>query len=500
MFRRHGPLLVGTLLILGLVTFVTLYRSSPGELSKAHKAVAGSPLINDCKKCHAEDGMRQGCLECHTEIAAQLQHQSGFHEQLARSGKSDCGSCHSEHNGPAFALVNKSSWEGKDPSLFKHSFTTYTLTGAHQTLACAKCHNPKNHSAFSLPQFPKQVRPDTHLGLSQACIQCHADPHAGGFATKCTSCHSQVRWKPAPLFNHDKFYPLRGAHARAKCSECHTTRKPAAGASVHSIFGPVKGKRCADCHNSPHRTRWDQSCESCHQNIDKSWADADRRMTALMHAKTGFRLVMPHQKVSCAQCHGPATPGTPFNKRYPDPHSKSYNRSERDCEACHADAHRGQFANRYAKCINCHNVGGWTPTRFNVQTHSKTSYPLIGGHAMAACNKCHVKDSTLKTRLFAKTPTACAACHRDIHYGQFRQSSGTTLCESCHKNTVRWSKLVFNHETQSAFKLGEAHKTVACKDCHPLVTLGGSVKLVQYKPIKRQCSDCHALDELENKR
>lgn len=501
MFRKHGPLLVGTLIILGLVTFVTLYRSSPGELSKGHLAVAGSPLINDCKKCHADDGMNVGCLECHTEIREQLDRGKGFHQQLAQAGKTECGTCHSEHNGAVFILVNKASWGGQDETDFQHSFTTFTLVGAHKPLACAKCHTAKNHPPFSLPQFPKQTRANTYLGMSQACMSCHADPHAGGLASKCADCHNQAKWKPAPFFNHDKYYPLRGAHATTRCSECHKTKKLALPAAhARSLFGPVKGKRCIDCHASPHHVKWEQSCESCHSGSDKSWRDADRRLTPLQHAKTGFRLTPPHQKTSCAQCHGPAQTGVSFIKRYPDPRAPGYNRAERDCEGCHTDAHKGQFVVRYPKCIACHNVGGWTPTRFTAQAHNKTSYPLVGGHLTAACNKCHVKDQISKTRRFVKTPTACAACHRDIHYGQFRRDSGGTLCENCHKSTFRWAKLSFNHETQAAFKLGEAHKTVACKDCHPLVTLGDGTKLVQYKPVKKQCSDCHALDELENKR
>jgi hypothetical protein len=502
MSRRSIPLIIGSLLILGLVAFVFIHRSSPGDLAKAHAAVAGSPLIMDCKKCHAAAGLTSGCLRCHTEIQDQLKAHKGYHDYLAKAGKTECAKCHSEHNGAEFALVNKASWEGKDLKTFTHPQVIYRLTGAHATLACEKCHTTKNHVPYSLPKFKKYPRNDTYLGLQQVCMSCHADPHAGGKAWNCTGCHNQRHWKPAPLFNHDKFYPLRGAHAIISCSKCHVPshlarKSPATKWAV--AFGPTKGKRCIDCHTSPHHVKWVEGCEACHKGFDKTWRDADWRMTKLEHAETGYRLIPPHAKVKCLDCHGPDMPGVPFNVRYPNPRSPGYDRRERDCEGCHKDEHRGQFVSKYPKCILCHTLRGWKPNNFGVQMHNKTSYPLIGGHATAECNKCHIKEPGEKQRRYVHTPRECSVCHKDIHFGQFRKENGKTRCESCHISTVKWATLIFDHETQSRFKLGEAHKKVACKECHPMVSSINGVQLVQYKPIKSKCSDCHGLDELENR-
>jgi hypothetical protein len=496
MSKRSIPLIVGSLLILGMVGYVFIHRSSPGELTRAHAAVAGSPFIMDCKKCHAAEGMNVGCLKCHTEIQDQLKKHQGYHDYLAKAKKTECSKCHSEHNGADFALLNKVSWEGKDLKTFNHPEVAFHLTDAHATLACEKCHAAKNRPPYSLPKFKNNRRDMTYLGLQQACMSCHTDPHAGGKAWNCTSCHDQKHWKPAPLFNHDKFYPLRGAHATIACSKCHapshlTRTSPATKWNV--AFGPTKGKRCIDCHANPHRTKWIATCEACHQGSDKVWKDADARMTKAQHAETIFPLVPPHQKVHCTDCHAPARPNVPYSSRYPNPRDPNYNRRPKDCEGCHQDEHRGQFIQKYPKCIACHGLQGWKPAKFDRNMHQKTRYPLVGGHLNAECNACHTQNTAIKTRRYAETPTQCTACHKDIHYGQFRKN-GITTCEECHRSAVKWSVLIFNHETQSKFKLGEAHRKVACKECHPLVSFDNGLRLVQYKPIKSQCSDCHGLE------
>jgi len=53
--------------------------------------------------------------------------------------------------------------------------------------------------------------------------------------------------------------------------------------------------------------------------------------------------------------------------------------------------------------------------------------------------------------------------------------------------------LVFDHDRQSRYKLDTAHKEVACRECHPLVSLRDGRRLTQYKPIGTKCTDCHEL-------
>jgi hypothetical protein len=211
-------------------------------------------------------------------------------------------------------------------------------------------------------------------------------------------------------------------------------------------------------------------------------------MTKAQHAATGFHLSIPHNKTRCAGCHDPALA---FNAKYPDPHKPGYNRFEKNCESCHQDTHNGQFVKTHPRCVECHTLTAFLPPAFGAKEHK--TYPLIGGHLKAACNDCHRKDSPSGVRLFVPMVKTCSACHKDIHYGQFRKPNGKTNCEECHRTAEAWEKIVFDHETQSRFKLGEAHAKVACKECHPRVTVRG-VTLVQYKPIRFLCSDCHQFE------
>jgi hypothetical protein len=473
-------------MIIGLIGYVTMFRSSPGPLSSPHAAVAGSSFIKDCKKCHAQKDVSVGCLSCHTEIQSQLANKQGYHHFLMKEKKIGCGQCHSEHNGSDFKLVNKVSWENKDPKEFKHPHTAFRLTGKHDSLGCDACHHAKNTKPFELAAFAGHPRAETFFGLTQACKDCHEDVHAGGLTPSCEKCHGQASFKPAQNFNHDTFFPLRGGHARVACNKCHETDKRNAEKKSDTFpFDRVKGTRCLDCHGNPHRTTWKESCESCHRASDAHWSSADARMTKVAHSLTGFHLMAPHERASCSECH---KTGLNFADKYPNPKAKGYNRFEKNCESCHQDPHRGQFTERHSHCFDCHYQQKFSPSKFSVKDH--TAYPLVGAHALAACNKCHVKDKKTGVRQFSSTPQACDQCHRDIHRGQFRVNN-KTICESCHKSAKSWKSVSFDHNTQSRFKLDEAHAKVTCKECHPVVHLSNGESVVQFKPLRSKCSDCH---------
>ena len=483
-WRSKLPIVFGTAVIVGLGAYISLFKSSPGELSDAHQRVAGSAFISDCNKCHLHKDVPAACLRCHAEIKEELAQSKGFHSQLLSGKKTECAHCHSEHNGKQFNLVNSTSWGGKDPAkTFKHTFTNFRLTGKHDAVACGDCH-VKNAKIFSLAEFSKYPRKSTYLGLSQECVSCHKDPHAGGKITDCEKCHTQAAWKPAPGFDHDKFYPLRDGHAAVSCSKCHTA---APGATVTSVnFGPVKGKSCRDCHATPHKTDWKLACGACHTDRAVPWGLASKRLTSAQHDAAGFRLQNPHAKVSCAKCHDPALP---YAKRYVSLLVPGRPRLQNSCESCHKDPHAGQFLAKHPRCLDCHSDKSFKPSRFGVKEHAPI-YPLLGGHARASCASCHVRDPKLSTVRFSGSPRDCASCHKDPHVGQFRGASGVTRCEACHEDVSSWRTVVFDHD-RARFKLDAAHKGVACKECHPTVQLPGGRRIVQYKPVRSACSDCH---------
>ncbi|OGR95862.1 MAG: hypothetical protein A2V88_13290, partial [Elusimicrobia bacterium RBG_16_66_12] len=439
----------------------------------------------DCRKCHASEGLSKGCLSCHEEIAAQVSAKRGFHGKTLQAKVSNCAPCHSDHVGKEFALINKVSWGGAEPKTFDHAQADYKLKGRHAALTCADCH-AKRAPPFSLPRFPKNPRRTTFLGLSQECASCHKDPHAGGKADECAKCHSQDKWKPAPGFDHDKFYVLRDEHAKVGCAKCHAPGSPApAAAAAAAIFGKTLGKKCADCHKTPHRTQWRLECGVCHTEKAAPWATAAARMTKPQHDATGFRVSKPHDKTACKACHDPRQT---YAQRYSQPGAPGRSRTEKACEACHKDAHAGQFLPAHPRCLDCHKETTFKPSRFTAKEHAV--WPLKDGHRKAACAACHVKDAALGTVRFVKVRGDCAFCHKDPHAGQFREG-GKTSCERCHRDAGSWKKLVFDHNSMSRFKLDLAHAKVACKECHPSARTQDGRSVVLYKPVKSTCGDCH---------
>lgn len=470
--------------------FLATYRSSPGKLSRPHEEVAGASFILSCKKCHADEGIEKGCMDCHKEIRDQLDRDAGFHAFMMKGKKTECARCHMEHNGEEFQLINAVSWQGQDIQNFKHPHTDFKLVGKHGALKCEECHRKEGAKPFTMPEFPNRPRKNTFMGLSQDCVSCHKDVHAEGRVSDCAKCHNQAAWKPAPAFDHDKFYPLRNKHSGVACIKCHAVPRSAQVMKNPEWypFGPVKGARCADCHSTPHRARWTESCDACHSKDASDWAAAAKKMTARQHAATGFRLGAPHHKADCAQCH---EQGGPFAKKYPDPSVRGYNRGEKSCEGCHKDAHGGEFKEKYPRCIMCHRDSGFTPAKFGVKDHSV--YPLKGGHAAVPCFMCHKPDASGKTK-FTDTPKTCASCHADVHRKQFLEN-GATACEKCHASFASWKNLSFDHNKQSRFKLDDAHENVDCRQCHAKFKFPSGETVVIYKPVKQECKDCHAVTQ-----
>lgn len=150
-------------------------QDMPGPLSASH---ASKPGEGDCSTCHIAPG-KSGpakCLACHTEIAARIAAQRGFHRDKAE----DCGVCHAEHQGRQADLLNL------DPSDFDHSETGADIQGAHlKVKACETCHAPAN-------VMPRKFG-RSYLLKAPGCKGCHTSPHPGK-EDHCMSCHDQDNW------------------------------------------------------------------------------------------------------------------------------------------------------------------------------------------------------------------------------------------------------------------------------------------------------------------
>ncbi len=516
-----------------------LAQFSPGELSRAHTKLEGT---NNCTQCHEVGDVISGkkCLTCHTEIQQSLDHREGFHS--AESSK-QCIACHKEH------LGRDSHTYQFDAKRFDHTQTGFPLIEKHRQVTCAQCHTEKNIHNETVSKNLREYPHTTYLGLKRTCNSCHDDPHKKRFTTDCSSCHTVSGWKPASKFNHaQSAFKLEGKHRQVACARCHPTLTASKNTLVE--FMTKSFSDCAPCHQTPHGPSFaGKKCKSCHTT--DTWKSAMRKN--FDHNLTAYPLLGKHSSVPCDKCHRPATKKTtskplriPFqqctdchkdnhngefasrdNNKCTNCHNEAgfspslytisdhttsrfqltgahratacsfchkkttgqpltFNRDKIDCESCHPNPHGKIFLNdgRVRMCELCHSTERWDIVTFD---HSGTDFPLVGKHAEAVCTACHrnIKQPTET----AKIASTCGSCHKDNHQGQFA-SSQQSRCENCHSQ-IDWTKLTFNHETQSTFSLKGAHSNVPCRSCH-YEEQNGNATFVRYTPLSGTCESCHA--------
>ena len=487
---------------------------SPGKLSAAHRSLAG---IHHCADCHTEKKRADPakCLACHLDLAVRIRSKRGYH----RDKGSDCFSCHPEHQGEDFRLVE---W---DTTRFDHDEAGWKLAGLHRQVACAACHLPAN--------APARGKGRSYLVRDARCAACHKDPHGGQLGAACDKCHGmaipfkqvdyrspagslppergprRVAWREMPpgqaldgaavrpvqrlppktptvrrsgagcrdchreeswktaTFNHElTSYPLRGKHAALACAKCHVP-----GAASHKLAHAS----CRDCHRTtPHGTQFSQDCGSCH-------TVAGFKKASLDHGRTRYPLLGKHLGVACEKCHRPG----------PDGKTVAYRPLSTACQDCHRDVHLGQFA---SPCDACHTVAGFARPTMVFDHQKRTAYPLQGAHQRVACEKCHarVKGSfpagAGETVRYKPLRTECSACHADVHRGQLDAD-----CRRCHGLDAFRPAGGFDHR-QARFSLQGFHEKVECRKCHPPERLPGAAasgETIRYKPVPVSCRECH---------
>lgn len=482
-----------------IATRVAQRRGYHGQVVSANAASA------DCVRCHSEhngrdfrlvrwlpsreafdhaatefplDGKhRLDCAKCHTRqrftpaSGAPGKNPERTFLGLAR----ECSSCHEDkHRGQLGANClrchNTTDWRAAKS--FDHSKARFALTGAHQLVACAKCHV----SSAGTPKY---------TGLRfDGCAACHRDPHRGTFQQKCETCHSTLAWRRTSMaarFDHSRTkFVLTGKHSDVGCSACHR---------AGDFKTPIAHERCADCHKpDPHNGQFAKradggACDSCHTVNGFKPA----KFEVADHDKTGFPLREKHAQVACAKCHQPAGKATLFKVKFSR------------CTDCHKDAHAGQFAAMpYGNdCAKCHTERGFRPSTYTLARHKAGNFVLTGGHVATACNECHKPEARLKSAQYHFATVACTACHADPHRGQFgarmqaRTARGEQVgCQACH-TTNDWRELNgFDHST-TAFPLDGVHRGVTCADCHQPPNMERTLRNVDFKAAPTECQDCH---------
>lgn len=506
---------------------------SPGDLTTAHANLEG---ISNCTKCHeiGEKVYNKNCLSCHKEIQSLIDSNSGYHASSEVKGK-DCYSCHSEHHGRKFRIINF------DPEKFDHTKAGYKLLDAHSRARCDDCHQSKN---ISNNDFKK--RKGTYLGLTTDCNNCHEDFHQKTLGNDCASCHDIKKFRPAGRFDHNNArYKLTGLHINVDCSKCHRNEKR--NGKDFQVFKDIPFANCNSCHKDFHNGKFGTDCQSCHQTSGFKKI----KESGFNHNKTDFPLVGKHRLVNCNQCHKTdikqKMPHQFCTDCHEDYHRGQFvvDNKVRECSDCHneegfkpslftIDRHNQiqfrltgshlavpceschhknssqpwQFKSVGASCIDCHqNIHGteliakylpdnkceschqtekWSTINFD---HKNTEFALLGKHSSVSCRKCHEKESGIGENkiIFASLENNCEVCHKDIHYGQFRES-GVSDCARCH-GFENWKAEKFNHNT-TRFSLEGAHQKLECSKCHPAVQSGDAV-FIKFKLEEFKCAACH---------
>jgi hypothetical protein len=175
-----------------------------------------------------------------------------------------------------------------------------------------------------------------------------------------------------------------------------------------------------------------------------------------------------------------------------------------DCAVCHVE-HQGEDFD----------LVHW-PDGQAAFDHAETGHVLEGRHAALECRRCHnaryLPDAEAVAaagkrldRTFLGLDNACAACHADIHRGQFPQG-----CAECHDQDAFRPARGFDHQA-STFPLTGRHVQADCAGCHRTepapppeprrlagalpasVAAAHADSLVRYRPIDTAtCASCHA--------
>jgi len=251
----------------------------------------GKHATVSCESCHrpAKDRTSGRMVQRFTTMPFQKCtdcHQDPHRREFARfEGGGKCESCHTEN--------------GFVPSLFAHDKSRYPLVGKHEVVACKKCHTPFADSRGSGP-LNFQVKKFSR------CSDCHADSHAGQFASRrdggaCESCHTPQGYIPSTYAVRQHAlasFTLTGSHQAVMCTACHKMKSYRGVRKRQFVWnGDVT---CATCHENVHAKQFRVAtyggCESCHVTTEWKWFRFD-------HNKTKFSLADKHATTPCAACH-----------------------------------------------------------------------------------------------------------------------------------------------------------------------------------------------------
>jgi len=373
-----------------------------------HKS-ARLPEPTKCESCHSEtkwkelhhfehnkntryilDGkhLEVSCGKCHFELNTEKQPIKGIYAWADLETKT-CENCHTSPHKETFSSSMQqkkcsdchatADWKAlrTGPGTFDHKKETrFDLTGKHQGLECAKCHQVNGEKKYQFAGVEKNF-----------CDSCHANIHKEQFHTQlweqaCTECHTTESFTKRLNFDHSKTsFSLKGKHSEAKCSECHkptskmlSTQPPKPMSQF--LFPGINETKCESCHKDFHKGEYGDACADCHQ--ETSW-----KTTREFHKNFNLRGV--HYSLGCSDCHQ-------LNRRLGG--------LSEECIVCHQqdDIHNGSLP----ECKDCHRQDVWENSSFR---HSMTNFALRGAHRSLECNDCHARNA------YRGLSSQCISCH-----------------------------------------------------------------------------------------
>lgn len=348
--------------------------------------------------------------------------------------------------------------------------------------ACAECHSAIGEQLAAARGFHGKL----DAAQAQHCELCHVEHHGDAARLVDERAFALAGVADVARFEHAfTSFELVGAHTALECAKCHRN------ADAHQLAKGEKRflgltQRCAECHEDPHKGKFDPNCASCHGQ--SSFTALDN----FVHTSE-FPLVGRHAGLECASCH--AADGAYAIEVVG---AVDYARSPRSCQACHSSPHAASFVAGVAAdlrvdaantCEQCHSslAGSFASggAHMDAKWHGASGFELRGAHRSLDCASCHASElGGFRERHPGGRAQACASCHEDPHAGQFGAASN---CASCHSEE-RWTPSRIEAASHTSFALTGAHAAVDCAACHAADAAGARV----FRGAPRACESCHA--------
>ncbi len=309
----------------------------------------------------------------------------------------------------------------------------------------------------------------------------------------CLGCHSTFSEKLKNTFVHT---PLR----QGECIGCHSPHTSSHGKLLATDTGAI----CSTCHasvipdkaKSSHKVVTEGNCVKCHDP----------------HAAANkFNLKLSGNKL-CLDCHKELGDSLDKAKRKHKPVTSG-------CLNCH-NPHGSATALHLLKkdvpglCKDCHQ----TDKPFFVKVHQ--NYPVADSN----CTSCHNPHGSMRSALLYDTvhvPVAnkmCNQCHEDpTSSTPFKtKKTGFELCRGCHyemvnaalsKNRIHWPLIDHRgclnchspHASKRAALLKQDSMTSLCGSCHKDTITRQEKALSKHNPVQEgMCTTCHSPHASDN--